>query len=326
MGALTEPAVNPITGKPIVDERRLEAAHKMFDIEQGHARPSFQFLSPILAQTSLPYVDPGNAPFYRSGNGNVATTIVRGTLVNPHSKKTELLGYPFGTKPRLILMYLCTEATRRGNRELYLGDSLADFQRRMGINSSTGGATGSLRPTKEQLMRFSASHLQLFCSIGDRHSMVNPVPPIHKFDYWLPTGIHEVSHWDGLITLHDDFFRCLMEGCMPLRAEAISALQNSPMALDIYSWLAFRLWRIKKSPMKPLPWAALQAQFGPNYGENTRQFRFDFKAKLALVKQVYPEASFGLNHCGELVLRRSKPPVPPKIVVSEVKMLKFPRI
>jgi hypothetical protein len=153
--------------------------------------------------------------------------------------------------------------------------------------------------------------------------MVHPVPPIREFAYWLPTGIHEVSHWDGAITLHNDFFDCLMDGCMPLRAEAISALQNSPMALDIYSWLAFRLWRIRKSPMNPLPWSALQAQFGPNYAE-PRKFRRDFKEKLALVKQVYPEASFGFNACGELVLRRSKPPVPPKIVVSQVKMLRFP--
>jgi hypothetical protein len=97
------------------------------------------------------------------------------------------------------------------------------------------------------------------------------------------------------------------------------------MALDIYSWLAFRLWRITVSPMKSLPWAALQAQFGPNYAE-PRKFRRDFKVKLALVKQVYPEAKFAFNSCGELVLYRSKPPVPPKIAAREVCVLNFPRI
>lgn len=321
MGALTEPALNPISG---VAERRIEAAQQMFDIQFD--APNLTFLNPILAQTSLPYVEPpDNLPFYKCENGNVATTIVRGTLHNPYTKKFELQGYPFGVKPRLMLMYLCTQVTLTRKKEIYLGGSLKEFQNRLGIEHSTGGANGSLRPTKEQLMRLTASHLQLFCSdpLNKRYSMIHPAPMIRKFDFWLPTGLHEVSKWEGMVTIGDEVFQCLMDGNMPLRTEAIVALQNSPMALDIYSWLSFRLWRIKESPLKPIAWATLQNQFGPGYSR-TRDFKRAFKETLATVLKVYPEAKVRFNANDELVLHRSKPPVPQREIQVIQSVLHFP--
>jgi hypothetical protein len=320
MGALTEAALNPITG---VAERRIEAASQMFDIQTD--APNLTFLNPILAQTSLPYVEPpANLPFYKCENGNVATTIVRGTLHNPYTKKFELQGYPYGVKPRLMLMYLCTQVTLHRKKEIYLGGSLKEFQNRLGIEHSTGGNTGSLRPTKEQLMRLTASHLQLFCSdyTNKRYSMIHPAPMIRKFDFWLPTGLHEVSKWEGMITIGDEVFQCLMEGNMPLRSEAIVALQNSPMALDMYSWLAFRLWRIKTSPLKPIPWSTLQNQFGPGYSR-TRDFKRAFKETLALVLKVYPEARISFDANDELILYRSKPPVAQREVQVIQSVLNF---
>lgn len=321
MGAITEPARNPITG---VQERLLDAACEMFDIERGKvAALQLTYLNPILAQTSLPYTDPLDAPFYKCENGNVATTVLRGTLQNPYTKKVELMGYPYGAKPRLILMYLCTRVTLTGQKEVYLGDNMKDFMQRIGIKQQTGGANGSIRPTKQQLMRLTASRLQLFCNDGYRYSMLHASPVIRKFDFWLPDELHEAGMWEGMITLGDEVYRCLMEGNMPLRTEAIRGLQNSPMALDVYSWLAFRLWRIKHSPMKPLPWSVLHAQFGAGY-QNIRHFRAAFKEVLASVKAVYPEAKFEFNSDGELVLRRSKPPVPQKVQMVVQSVLPFP--
>ena len=75
MGAMTDAAMNPISGGVI--ERRLEAAQQMFDIQTVAAK--LTYLSPILAQTSLPHDEPDPAlPFFKCENGNVATTIVRG--------------------------------------------------------------------------------------------------------------------------------------------------------------------------------------------------------------------------------------------------------
>lgn len=321
-GPIMEPAKNPITGEISgVLERRIEAANQMFDIDMSNSR--LTFLNPILAQTSLPYSEPApNLPFYKCENGNVATTLIRGTLRNPYTKQFELQGYPFGTKPRLMLMYLCTEVTLKKKKEIYLGDSLSDFQMRLGIDYCSGGARGSLRPTKEQLMRLAASHLQLYCSDEKKHSMLHAAPPIRRFDFWLPDRIHEANKWEGMVTIDEDVFQCLREGNLPLRTEAIMALQNSPMALDVYAWLAFRLWRIRVSPMKPIPWVTLQCQFGPGYAR-TRDFKRDFKKILASVLKVYPEANVLFNGNDELVLMRSPAPVPRRLFIDVVKTIEF---
>lgn len=325
MGAITEPARNPITG--VVQERLIDAACEMFDIERGMiAARSLTYLNPILAQTSLPYTDPLDVPFYKCENGNVSTTVLRGTLRNPYTKEVELMGYPYGAKPRLILMHLCTRVTFTQSREVYLGDNMKDFMLRIGIEQQTGGVNGSIRPTKQQLMRLSASRLQLFCSDGYRHSMLHASPVIQKFDYWLPEGLHEVGKWDGAVTLGEEVYKCLMDGNMPLRTEAIRGLQHSPMALDVYSWMAFRLWRIKVSPMKPLPWPVLHAQFGSGYTgpDGLRNFKKKFLQVLKDVKAVYPEAKFEFNSSGELILKRSKPPVPQRVQMMVQKILDFP--
>lgn len=322
MGAITEGALNPITGA--VAERLFEATLQMYDIERGIvASRKLAFLNPILAQTSMPYTDPGELPFYKCENGNVAMTWVRGTLRNPYTGEVTLQGYPYGTKPRLMLLYLCTRATLTRSREIYLGGSLKDFLGRLGINQSTGGANGSLFRTKEQLMRLTASHLQLHYTDGKHYSMISPNQPIRKFDYWLPDTLHETAKWEGMVTLDEELFRCLMDGALPLRHEAINALQNSAMALDMYAWLAFRLWRIKTSPLKPLPWKTLQNQFGPNY-TLTRQFKADFCKVLKRVLAVYPQAKIDFSPDGELILKRSAPPVARKDIEIVQSVLPFP--
>jgi hypothetical protein len=319
MGAITDKARSPISGFAV--ERALEASSRMFDIESVAAK--LTYLSPIIAQTSLPHTEPdSNLPFFKCENGNVATTIVRGTLRNPYTERFELQGYPYGAKPRLMLMYLCTLVTLTRKKEVYLGDTLGEFQKRLGIRGSTGGQYGSIRPTKEQLMRLAASHLQLYCSDGIRHSMIAPGRMIKRFDFWLPDGIHEVSRWDGMVTIGDEVFECLINGNMPLRTEAIAMLQNSPLKLDIYSWLAFRLWRIRKSPMKPLPWVVLQNQFSQGY-IRPRDFKRAFKEALAVVLKAYPEAKVEFDGNDELVLHRSKPPIPQREVDVIQKVLNF---
>ena len=49
---------------------------------------------------------------------------------------------PYGTLPRLLLAWVCTEAVRTGRRELVLGRSLAEFMRQIGITNDSGGRRG----------------------------------------------------------------------------------------------------------------------------------------------------------------------------------------
>ena len=62
---------------------------------------SLGFLGQALVQTTLPHSDPG-VPFFERTSGAVSLSII----ANPK------FGLPFGTVPRLLLAWICTEAVR----------------------------------------------------------------------------------------------------------------------------------------------------------------------------------------------------------------------
>ena len=81
----------------------------------------------------------------------------------------------------------------------------------------------------------------------------------------------------------------MLSHAIPLDMRAVAALANNPMALDIYSWLVYRLHRISRNKPVFIPWAALYDQFGFGY-LRIRDFRKKFLVALKQVKIVYPDA------------------------------------
>ena len=69
---------------------------------------------------------------------------------------------PYGSLPRLLLAWVCTEAVRTQSRELVLGRSLSEFMRTLDIYSTSGGSRGDRTRLRNQMRRlFNAS-----CSVG----------------------------------------------------------------------------------------------------------------------------------------------------------------
>jgi hypothetical protein len=77
------------------------------------------------------------------------------------------------------------------------------------------------------------------------------------------------------------------------------ALKDSPLALDIYSWLTYRLSYLRRPCL--IPWKTLQTQFGADYGR-LRDFKRKFLAHLADVLRVYPSARLSEQPVGLLLL------------------------
>jgi hypothetical protein len=296
----------PIHPPTRAENRLLDA---LDDIYGGDPR-ELRFLHVVLAQCGLPYREPETGlPFYEKKNGRASLVLTPGVLLDPKTRKPTLQGIPYGAKPRLLMIHLCTEAKLRKSAEVEIADSMSAFMRDLGL-TVTGGKNGSISHFKEQMNRLAATRMQLLFADEDRISMVNAASPISRYDVWFPRSPNQRMLWPTTVTLSNEFYESLMgQNALPLDARAIRALQQSAMALDIYTWLTHRLCRISRHKTVPISWGALQAQFGPEYSD-IYKFRQNFKNSLAKVLAVYREAKVDTNQNGTLQLRYSPSPVP----------------
>ena len=131
---------------------------------------------------------------------------------------------------------------------------------------------------------------------------------IDGFELWLGKDDRQRVLWPAVVELSPRYFDTLTRHAVPLDERAIGALANSPMALDVYAWLAQRLCRIRYGRAQPVSWLALHEQFGFGYGR-MRDFKLHFRAILTEVQAQYRSAKFELDDAGMRLLP-SPPPVP----------------
>ena len=97
-------------------------------VSASEAEPEVGFMARMMVLCSLPRTNPGNRIRYIRQNGPY-------TLVMTAGGKSKL---PFGNFPRLLLAWASTEVVRTQSRELFLGASLSEFMRKLGVYSTSG--------------------------------------------------------------------------------------------------------------------------------------------------------------------------------------------
>lgn len=267
----------------------------------------FAFLHVVLAQCGLPYREPkGEARDYIRDNGRTSLIVTAGHLFDPQTRRPVLQGIPYGAKPRLLMIHLCTEAVRRQSTSIPIVDSMSAFMRELGL-AVTGGREGSIGRFKEQLHRLAAARLQIILDLGDHATTINPAPMIQRFDVWFPEDHRQRVLWPSQVVLSSEFFESLKGHALPLDPRAVRALQHSARALDVYTWLTHRLPRVKGRAGDRVSWGALQTQFGSDMTD-TKKFRRDLLIAMRQVMAAYPAAKVEQVN-GGLLLRRSAPPI-----------------
>jgi len=267
------------------------------------------FLHSVLAQTFLPYRDPKTRDYVRE-SGRSTMVLTAGHLLDPLTHKPVLQGIPYGTRPRLLLVHLCTQAMRRKSPVIPIGDSMSAFMRDLGLKV-TGGKHGTIGRFQNQLHRLAAARVQLMFDAGDFGSTLNPDPLIRRFDVWFPTDARQRVLWPSEVHLSRGFYESLRNHAQPLDPRAIRALQHSARALDSYVWLANRLPRVKRAKGDRVSWAALQGQFGADM-KDSKKFRRDYMKAMRQAIAVYPAARVEQVD-GGLLLRQSAPPIRRKV-------------
>jgi hypothetical protein len=289
-------------------QRLLETASAI----RNAAPDRINFLHAVQCQCGIPYRNPGsNVLEWDRKQGDATLRIEAGSAIDPSTGQFKRLGLPYGEKPRLVLIYLATQAVRTGSPVIDVDESMTGFARSLGLE--TNGQ--QLRSFKDQLARLAASTVRMGLVEEGRAVQVN-TQFVSAFDLWFPKQSAQRVLWPSTVRLSDEYFRSLGQHAVPLDDRAVAALSSSSMALDVYVWLAQRLHRIPTARPQFIPWLALYEQFGQGFGR-IRDFRRRFLQTLQQVGSVYPTARVSADE-GGLTLSNSPPPIASRLTTPKL--------
>jgi len=244
------------------------------------------FMPRIVVLTTLPHRRPGSHRFERV-NG-------RHTL---RMSAPRNIGLPYGSYSRLLLVYLTTEAVRTKSPEIYLSATPNDLARKLGL-STISGPRGTAQRLQEQLRRLLSMRLDWQTSLGLAPRSSGSAYVTVGLGSWLKPlrGLFpRQPTWRSHIVLGPDFFDEITRFAVPVDLRALHLLKASPLAIDLYVWLTYRLSYLKRPTV--IPWEGLRSQFGADYAR-PRDFRRKVLAHLQDVLRVYPAVRVGQADAG----------------------------
>lgn len=264
----------------------------------------------VFSQVSLPYQNPGDQPQWVRHNGPLTMRINPLVIMDDETGEVKERRYPFGMFPRLMVTFLTTEARRRNSRVVPLGGNLTEFMRTLGIKHT--GPAGER--TRRHITTFFNSTIKfegyVSNAAGEGTKNLN-FTFATAWNEWTPRSgmTHDVGPkpaWENEVQLSEQFFDDVSSRGVPLDLNALRALGNSPLRIDIYSWLAHRMSYLREKTF--VSWEDLDQQFGASYKE-IRQFRGAFREHLAMVYKVYPGLRVDADSNDYLVLYPSRTPI-----------------
>lgn len=211
-------------------------------------------------------------------------------------------GVPYGTYPRLILSWVASEVVKTKDREIILGQSLSDFMKKLGL-SVTGGRWGTISRFKQQLKMIFSSSFSVTCLNKELQYYQFKEAGIRITDsadiYWDPMNPEQVNLFKSKVILSEKFFEEITNTPIPVDVNAINHLKDSSLALDIYFWLTYRMFNVRKDTN--ISFEQLFLQFGPGY-KNNKHGRYEFKRQfikqLKKVLEIYQEAKVSESNKG----------------------------
>ena len=289
-----------------------QARHHFTQVDQvdqlvaaREADPDLGFMARLMALCSLPRTNPGNQLQYVRSNGPYKLIMIAGGLNK----------LPFGNLPRLLLAWVCTEAVRTQSRELVLGASLSGFMRKLGLAPIGGGSRGERTRLRNQMRRLFRAQVSLIYEGDQGEASVSSLVADRTEFWWNERKPDEPSLWESKIYLGEAFFKEIINHPVPLDMNILKALKRSSLGLDLYLWLTYRTFSLKR-PLR-LSWRQIYRQFGVDPAKasdkvTVQAFRRKVLRELKKTKMAWP----GLNYStakGTLVLSPSKSAIPPRL-------------
>ena len=259
-----------------------KAARKLVEIATGVLADDGDdrvFTHPVLCLTILPHRARPEREIWKRVNGPY-TLMVQPTADHDGTYH----GVPHGSKARLILLYLQTEAVKTNSRVIELGTSMRRWLRSMGV-TITGPNYQEVRRQAQKIERALVS----FTFTGEG-ATVSWQDTIIRGSFERPCS-DEVR----TVELSESFFKSITERPVPVCEAAIRLLGERCMALDLYLWLAYRLHSLQRPTV--ISWPSLHSQFGAAT-RLLKHFKPHFAREIEAALAAYPDARVDLAEDG----------------------------
>jgi hypothetical protein len=274
---------------PLTAHKHKKLLDSVKEIRQEPDAGEAAFMARQLVQCTLPHANPGSVEAWQRRSGSMSLVIQPGWDAAANCS----MGYPYGTIPRLLLFWVTTEAVRTKQRRLELGNSLAQFMRAVGLDPSHGGVRSDAVRLKDQMRRLFASRISFQQTATEADDtgmrwMNMDVAPKGEL-WWNPKRPDQSTLWQSWIELGEEFYNAITTAPVPFDTRALRALKRSPLALDLYAWVCYRVFSIVKKhlPRQFVPWTTLMRQLGTDYTD-VKNFKKYAEAALRKVQVAYP--------------------------------------
>lgn len=286
--------------------------------ESGKIKPG-SFLLADLTDLSFPYKKPkAELRAWERSNGRKRIVIQPGAIPNENGEIE--YAYPYGSVPRLFLIWLTTEIKHGKSRTVEVGKSITALRKQLGI--ADGGKQHE--NFTRQLEALFASHIVIYDQEVKKKQEATPnkgrvLQIAESWEIWKSAEDGEIQQGiPSTLQVTESFYQHAQKTAVPLVPEIVDEFKRDPMRLDIYCWLVHRLYMQRKSESN-VSWSQLVHQFGGGFTRE-RDFKHAFKEHLQIVRMYYPEARISVTRDG-LILRRSKLHIPSRGGKSEVPTL-----
>ena len=244
---------------------------------------------------------------YEVRHGKAALLISAGDLLHPVTHEFVPMDVPSGSAARIALAHINNHIIRSKSFEealsVPMGESMRDFMDYQGL--SIGGKNG--KEITRQIHNLAAGRITLGVWTDDRARQVN-AQIADAIDFWLERDRRQRTLWQPVMRVSEQYARAIREHCVPHDIRALVGLYENTRAMDIYTWLVYRLPRIRTGAEVFITYDALKPIFGSGV-KDPYKFRQSFKVAVVQALAWYPMGRVGIEKKG-IRLFESPSPIP----------------
>ena len=166
----------------------------------------------------------------------------------------------------------------------------------VGMDPIGGGGRGERTRLHNQMDRLFNGHVSPIYENKHGKASVNSSVANRIECWWDPKML-----WKSKVCLGEDFFNEIIRHPVPLDMNTLKAMKRSSLGLDLYLWVTYRNFSLKR-PLR-LSWRHLYHQFGvgPANAVDKRTidyFRTDCLRELKKIKMAWPDLNYAAAQGG----------------------------